>query len=184
MLGTLGALALAAVAAAGCASSQTSSFTTGAPRSGAARTTAAPTACSRIAVSLAGTQGATGHLELTFALRNASAVTCVLRGYAAAELLDAAGHALPLRVRHGHGFFPDTLPAPRPLALAPGSAAHVGVSFATNDEYAGDHTCRTAATALVRAPGWSGRRWDRVSLRRAPPVAPCGRELVVSPVHA
>jgi hypothetical protein len=121
-------------------------------------------------------------MELTVAVRNTSQTACELHGYPGARLLNGAGHALPLRVARGHGFFPDTESAPRPVSLAPGQRAHVGISFVTNNEYKGAHVCRTAAAALLAAPG-SGA-WQRVSLRTAPRISPCGSQLVVSPVHA
>ncbi len=184
------AVGLAAVALAGCGSSQTQtrstagSSTTGSgaspPSISAARHICAG---SQLAPSYAGTEGATGHLELTLALRNVSGRACLVRGYPGARLLDSSGHPLPLRVSRGHGFFPDTVPAPRAVALKPGSSAHFGISFVTNNEYARAHTCHTAAAAMTAGPG-SGSRWRRVSLRAAPRISPCGDQLVVSPVHA
>jgi hypothetical protein len=181
---------LAAVALAGCGSSQTSSTPAGsasttAQGANAPHVTGAHADCtsSQLALSYAGTEGATGHLELTLALRNVSGRACLVRGYPAARLLDRAGRALPLHVSRGHGFFPDTLPAPRTVALGPGTTAHFGISFVTNNEYAGARTCRTATTAMSAAPG-PGAHWQRVSLRSAPRISPCGDHLVVSPVHA
>lgn len=187
--GALWLSVLGAVALAGCGSSQTSSTPAGSATTtqsaGAPGVTSARADCagSQLALSYAGTEGASGHLELTLALRNVSGHACLLRGYPAARLLDRAGHPLPLHVSRGHGFFPDTLPAPRTIALKPGTTVHFGISFVTNNEYKGDRTCRTAATALSAAPG-PGVHWQRVSLRPAPRISPCGDQLVVSPVHA
>jgi hypothetical protein len=181
---------LAAVALAGCGSSQTSSTPAGAAATttrsaGAPPVTSARADCagSQLTLSYIGTQGATGHLELTLALRNVSGRACLVRGYPAARLLDRAGDALPLHVSRGHGFFPDTLRAPRTVALSPGATAHFGISFVTNNEYKGARTCRTAAMAMFAAPG-HGAHWERVSLRPAPRISPCGDQLVVSPIHA
>jgi len=183
---TAGAAALLALALAGCGSSQTSSSTTtssssAAPSAGASH---AATSCrpAQLALSYAGTEGATGHMELTLSVRNTSQTACQLRGYPGARLLNGAGRTLPLRVARGHGFFPDTDSAPRRVSLAPGERAHVGISFVTNNEYKGARTCRRAAAAMLAAPG-SGA-WQRVSLRTAPRISPCGDQLVVSPVHA
>jgi hypothetical protein len=137
---------------------------------------------SQLAVAYAGTQGATGHMEVTLALRNVSTSACRLRGYAEARLLDSTGRALPMRARRGHGFFPDTLRAPRFVSLSPGSRARFGISFVTNSEYAHAHVCRTAVAAMAAPPGAAGR-WERVSLRPAPRISPCGDLLVLSPVH-
>jgi hypothetical protein len=130
----------------------------------------------------AGTQGATGHLEVTVSLRNVSGRPCTVRGYPGARLLDASGHPLAIRVRDGGGFFPDSQSKPRQVKLVPGSRAVYGVSFVTNNEYAGARRCATAATLMSLAPGAS--EWKRVSLRGHPRVTPCGDAIVLSPVYA
>jgi hypothetical protein len=182
------AIGLAAMVLAGCGSSAT---TSSAGVSTPAQSTATPhsstggRACSssQLALSYAGTEGATGHLELTLALRNVSASPCLLQGYPEARLLDGAGRALPLHVSHGGGFFPDTMPAPRAVTVKPGASVHFGISFATNNEYKGARVCRTAKSAMSAAPG-TAAGWHRVSLGSAPQISPCGNQLVVSPVHA
>jgi hypothetical protein len=189
-------LAVVVIALGGCGSSQTSSQTSSQSSSSGSVTRTNPTApaaatatsCfgNQLALSYAGTQGATGHLELTVALRNISGTTCRIRGYPGARLVNGRGQVLPLRVKLGRGFFPDTMAAPRQIVLTPGATAHFGISFVTNNEYAGAHVCRTAAAALAVLPGWSavGRvPWRRVSLRGAPRISPCGNQLVVSPIH-
>lgn len=171
-------LAVAAVAA-GCGSSQTSSQT---GASAAASPGIAGCHGSQLTASYARSDGGTGHMELTIALHNVSRSACRVQGYPRAALLDGAGRRLPLHLRQGSGFFPDTRGAPHPVVMAPGGAAHFGIGFATNNEYAHAHVCRTAATALAGVPGAAG--WQRVSLSRAPRVSPCGSTLTVSPVHA
>lgn len=177
--------ALLALAAAGCGSSQTSSSTgaSAPPHSAGAPHAASGCSGSQLALSYSGTEGATGHLELRVAVRNVSQTPCQLRGYPGARLLDDAGSPLPLRVTRGHGFFPDTQSRPQPVALKPGASGHFGISFVTNNEYKDARICRTAAAAMLSAPG-SRPRWQRVSLRTAPRIAPCGHRLVISPVHA
>ncbi len=69
------------------------------------------------------------------------------------------------------------------MALKPGASAHFGISLVTNNEYKGARVCRTAAAAMLSAPG-SGAHWQRLSLRPGPRVAPCGNQVVVSPIHA
>ncbi len=179
-LATLAA-ALSAVALAACGSSQTRSTSSTSPR--ATAQTAAGHACagSQLAVSYAGSDGATGHVELTLALRNISDSPCAVRGYPGTRLLDRTGRVLPMRVSRGGGFFPDTRPTPRLVTLAPGASAHFGVSFVTNNEYAGAHACRTALTVMSAPPG-AGGHWQRVPLHQR--IEPCGDQLVVSPVHA
>ena len=178
------AAALLALALAGCGSSQTRSATSAAtpPHSaGAPHTTGC--AASQLTLSYSGTEGAMGHLEVHVAVRNRSQTACLLRGYPGARLLNGAGRALPLRVARGHGFFPDTESKPRAVSLTPGATAHFGLSLITNNEYKGARVCRTAAAAMLSAPG-SQAHWQRLSFRAGPRIAPCGNRVVVSPIHA
>jgi Protein of unknown function (DUF4232) len=181
------AVLLAGLALAACGSSQSTSSTSTA-RSGTTpkaptSTAQAPCAASQLRLSYVGTEGATGHLEVTLALHNTSARPCTLRGYPSARLLDKGGAALPLTIKRGGGFFPDTQRRAGPVVLKPGGRARFGVSFITNNEFAGAHVCRTAAAAMSSAPGAAGHWW-RLSLRGAPRISPCGNQLVVSPVYA
>ncbi len=185
------AVAILAVAGlAACGSSQTSSSspnsTTTSPRSGSLTGAAAGSACGarQLELSYSGIEGATGHLEVTVSLRNGSERACKLRGYPAARLLDAAGRTVPMRIRRGGGFFPDSQRQPRIVVLRPGRRARYGLSFATNNEYAGARHCFAVAALLARPPGSSS--WTRVRLTGGdrPRIAPCGRQLVVSPVYA
>jgi hypothetical protein len=131
-----------------------------------------------------GTQGATGHLEVTFALRNASGPMCTLRGYPGSRLLSAAGHTIATRLKRGGGFFPDTMSPPSRVLLAPSSSARFGLSFVTNSEYAGAHRCVRATALESVPPGGTGAL--RVSLTGGgvPRITPCGSQLVTSPVYA
>jgi hypothetical protein len=177
------AAALMALGLAACGSSQTRSQASGPPppqSAGAPHTTGC--AGSQLTLSYSGTEGATGHLELHVAVRNSSQTACLLRGYPGARLLDGTGRALPLRVGRRDGFFPDTESRPRPVALEPGASAHFGISLVTNNEYKGARVCRTAKAAMLSAPG-SRSHWQRLSLRPGPRIAPCGKQLVVSPIH-
>ena len=178
------AAALLTAALAGCGSSEPHSPTSA---STAPHSAGAPHAngCSgsQLSLSYSGTEGATGHLELHLAMRNTSRTACLVRGYPGARLLNAAGHPLPLHVGRRNGFFPDTQSKPRAISLKPGASAHFGISLVTNNEYKGARVCRTAKAALLSAPG-SRSPWQRVSLRSGPRIAPCGNQLVVSPVHA
>jgi hypothetical protein len=68
--------------------------------------------------------------------------------------------------------------------LQPGARARYGLSFATNNEYAGARHCSTAAALMSRAPGVA--EWARVRVGQGvgPKIAPCGPQLVLSPVYA
>ncbi len=173
---------LAALVLAACGSSQSSSSSSSRSTPGAVAQTH-PCAPSQLRLGYVGTNGATGHLELTLALRNASSRPCTLRGYPGARLLSRTGAALPLTIRRGGGFFPDSQRRARRVVLKPGGQARFGVSFVTNNEFAGARVCRTAAAAMSSAPGGGGHWWH-LSLRDAPKISPCGNRLVVSPVYA
>ena len=184
----LAATALA-VAAAGCGSSQTAtqrSTSSSTPGATVHRTTgrARNGACTpgQLVPAYVGTNGATGHMEVTIALRNRSGRPCRIAGYPGARLTGPGG-PLALRVAHGGGFFPDTGGRPRRILVAPGHSAHYGISFVTNNEYAGAHVCHVITGAASALPGHP-RTWQPVSLARAPRLAPCGTRIVVSPIHA
>ena len=89
-----------------------------------------------------------------------------------------------MRIHRGGGFFPDSRQRPRMVLLRPGRRAHYGLGFATNNEYAGARHCFAVAALVARPPGTSS--WTRVALAGGgrPRIAPCGRQLVVSPVYA
>ena len=177
------AAALLALALAGCGSSQSRSSTSAsAPPHSAGAPHTAGCSGSQLTLSYSGTEGATGHLELHVAVRNSSQTACLLRGYPGARLLNGAGRLLPLHVGRRDGFFPDTESQPRAVALTPGASAHFGISLVTNNEYKGARVCRTATAAMLSAPG-SRSHWQRLSLRAGPRIAPCGNQVVVSPIH-
>jgi len=198
LLGT--PVVLAALALTSCGSSQTTASSRAGSRASAstptspatpassasststgAAATAPECSSSQLRLAYAGTQGATGHLEVTFRFDNVSTRRCALRGHPNARLLGPTGKPLPMRVQWGDGFFPDIARTAGTVLVAPGGAARFGMSFAVNNEFAHAHVCRTAAAAMSTAPG--DPRWLRVDLPAAPVVRPCGDQLVVSPVR-
>ena len=119
-------------------------------------------------LSYSGTEGATGHLELTWRVRNNSAEPhASLRGYPGARLLDERGRALPLHVGRATGSSPIPQSRPRAVALKPGASARFGISLVTNNEYKGARVCRTAAAAMLVGAG--------VAIALAAAVSACGR---------
>jgi Protein of unknown function (DUF4232) len=148
-----------------------------------AQLAATPCASSQLTLTYTGTQGATGHLEATFALHNVSGRSCTLRGYPAAELLDAAGHTLTTRLKQGKGFFPDTLLAPRQVVLKPGGGAQFGLGFADNNEYVGGRPCPSAAWLKTVPPHAAGALRVALTGGEHPRFAPCGGQLVASPIY-
>lgn len=106
--------------------------------------------------SFLGQQGAAGHGELGFALRNASGQSCHTVGFPGVQFLSTGGAPLPTHsVRTTHDLFGSA-----PLAgldLAPGASAsfRLGVGHGL----ASSAGCATAATLAVIAPD------DMVTLR-------------------
>jgi hypothetical protein len=77
---------------------------------------------SKLALSFLGQQGATGHGELGFSLRNTSNANCRSFGYPGVLFLDGAGRPLPtVSTRTTHDFFGQA-PAVS-LIIAPGGTA-------------------------------------------------------------
>jgi hypothetical protein len=129
-----------ALASCGGSSSKSVSSATGSPSAQTtATTTATPTqtvtqstpfapagtarcVASKLALSFLGQQGATGHGELGFSLRNTSKANCHTFGYPGVVFLDQAGQPLPtVSTRTTHDFFGQA-PA-EPLIIAPGGIA-------------------------------------------------------------
>ena len=89
----------------------------------ASTTTAGPPPCraAGMALSFLGGQGATGHGELGFALRNTGSQTCSTYGYPGVQFLDKSGQPLPTIPTHTTQDFFGTLPETA-LTVAPGSS--------------------------------------------------------------
>lgn len=102
-----------------------------------------------LALSFLGQQGATGHGELGFALRNTGSAGCSTIGYPGVQFLDRAGGALPtMPTRTTSDFFGHT--SLHRLTLAPGQSAsfRLGVTHG-----AGSTTgCTTTYGVQVIAP--------------------------------
>jgi hypothetical protein len=99
--------------------------TTPAPTTSTAAAANPPTphcVAAQLALSYLGGQGATGHGELGFALRNTSSKTCVAFGYPGVLFLDRAGSPLPTNPIHTTTDFFGTA-SNHPLALGPGDQA-------------------------------------------------------------
>ena len=99
---------------------QTSTTQTTPTSTGSASTSTACTAAD-LALSFLGGQGATGHGELGFELRNISSSTCHTYGYPGVQFLDRAGKALPTdSTRTTQDFF-GSVPEKK-LEVAPGQS--------------------------------------------------------------
>ncbi len=83
-----------------------------------------PPAClaAGLALRFLGQQGATGHGELGFALRNTGSATCRTFGYPGVQFLDASGGRLPTRSQRTTDDFFGHVPVVE-IVLAPGASA-------------------------------------------------------------
>lgn len=98
-----------------------------------------------------GVSEATGQNTIDVAFVNSSASTCVLDGYPAPTVVDAAGSQLPFSISHA-GDQMTTSAAPSPVYLAPGSAAWVRLN-----KYRCDITTTDTGTSIVfRLPAAPG----------------------------
>jgi hypothetical protein len=131
-----------------------------------------------LALSFLGGNGATGHAELGFALRNTSSHGCRTGGYPGVQFLDAAGDPLPTHPDHTTSdFFGHT--TLRELTVAPGAT----VSFRLGVSHVGaggsNAGCVTAKSVQVIAPN------DTATMRVtvAGGIAECGGTVTVSPLQ-
>ena len=102
-----------------------------------------------LSLSYLGGQGATGHGELGFALKNTGSSACATGGYPGIQFLAADGSALPTTPQHTTDDFFGHLPL-APLTLQPGQT----VSFRLGVSHGGGSSsaCSTAAALQVIAP--------------------------------
>jgi hypothetical protein len=124
--------------------SATATTTTGTASAGAQAC-----AASDLALTFLGQQGATGHGELGFVLRNTGSSPCRTVGYPGIQFLDKAGATLPTNsTRTTHDFSGSTQLAP--LVIAPGASAsfRVVVTHGINSTKG----CTTAAALQVIPP--------------------------------
>ncbi|HLI59242.1 MAG TPA: DUF4232 domain-containing protein [Solirubrobacteraceae bacterium] len=162
--------------------SATSSATTTTSSTPTTRTPPQPAGTQCVAADLApsfiGGNGATGHAELGFALRNTSSHGCRTGGYPGIQFLDAAGRPLPTHPIHTTSdFFGHTLL--RELTVAPG----VTVSFRLGVSHLGaggsNAGCVTAKVLQVIAPNDTATM--RVPLRGG--ISECAGKVTVSPIQ-
>jgi Domain of unknown function (DUF4232) len=128
--------------------------TTASPGTTTAQTSATstgPAQCraANLSLSYLGGQGATGHGELGFALRNTSSQTCSTYGYPGIQFLDQTDHPLPTIPTHTTQDYFGSLPKD-PLTVAPGAT----VSFRLGVTHGATSTagCTTAYGVQVIPP--------------------------------
>jgi hypothetical protein len=133
---------------------------------------------SDLALSFLGGQGATGHGELGFALKNTGSDPCPTGGYPGVLFLDRNGHGLPTRPTHTtDDFFGHTTLGT--LHLAPGATASFRLGVTHVGTGGSDKGCATAAGLQVIAPN------DTATMRVtvAGGIAECGGTVTVSPLQ-
>jgi len=133
-------------------SASTTTVTTTTPATSTSTSTVAGTpACvaSMLALSSLGGNGATGHIELGFALRNTSSTACHTYGYPGILFLGAGGQPLTTNTtRTTHDFF-GSLPLAA-LTVAPGQ--EVSFRIGTSDVTGSGPSCTTANGLQVIPP--------------------------------
>lgn len=140
-------------ASASTSASATASATTSATTSasGTATPTGGPGECraAQLVLIYLGGQGATGHGDLGFALRNKGAAACHTYGYPGIQFLDRSGRPLPTQPTHSTQDFFGRSPL-RALSVAPGDS----VSFRLDVSHGGGSPgrCPSAAALQVIPP--------------------------------
>jgi hypothetical protein len=133
-------------------SSSTSSTASGTSTTDASSSSAGgppPCRASGLALSFLGQQGATGHGELGFALRNTGSASCATVGYPGVQFLDRGGAPLPTTPDHTTDDFFGHSPE-HPLVVGPGQS----VSFRLGVTHGAASTkgCTTAYGLQAIAP--------------------------------
>jgi hypothetical protein len=132
-------------------STATTTVTTTPTTSSSTSTVAGTPACvaSMLALSSLGGNGATGHIELGFALRNTSSGACHTYGYPGILFLGAGGQPLTTNTtRTTHDFF-GSLPL---AALTVAAGQEVSFRVGTSDVTGSGPSCTTAHALQVIAP--------------------------------
>jgi hypothetical protein len=130
---------------------------------GQTKTESGPPPCraAGLALSFLGQQGATGHGELGFALRNTGAASCTTIGYPGVQFLDQGGRALPTTPSHTTEDFFGRTPE---TALTVGPGQSVSFRLGVTHGAGSSAGCTTAyglqviapndtATLIVKIPG-------------------------------
>jgi hypothetical protein len=136
-----------------------------------------------LALSSTGSQGAAGHLEVAFALRNLAGHGCTVRGYPRVVLLDSQRRRQAVGVIDGSGFFPDTQLRPRSVVVPPGGSALFSLSFVDAAELARG-ACVTTTWLEITPPGDAKALEIAAAGGNVSRFAPCGGRLYASPVYA
>lgn len=169
-------------AAPGASPARGAASPTPAPGGGSTPAAAGPSRChvSQLAVSYVTSEGAAGHIILTFHMANSSSTMCWIYGFVGMQMLDGGGGQIPTRVVRNGGFFLNQ-PGPSQFDLSPGQAGTFLVAFG-DVPVGSETTCSPAAQLIVTPPD----EFDHVTLKvQGWSLAPCNAgELDVTPVRA
>jgi hypothetical protein len=140
--------------------------------------------CSKnqVEVTAKGMGAALGHVGVLFTLRNVSSASCRLDGYPGMLLLGSEGQALTTNVvRAVNGSYLILKVVPHPVALPPGVTASFDLEYGDNPGGAQatepySQACPSATSTEVTLPNATDH--SVVPVR----IAPCGGQLLVSPV--
>lgn len=126
-----------------------------------------------------GSEGAAGHIILTFRVANTAPTSCWLYGFVGMQMLDAAGRNLPTRVVRNGGLFSNQS-GPTQFTLQPAQAASFLVAFG-EVPVGSETTCPQAAQLVLTPPD----EFDHMTLTvKGWPLSPCNAgELDVAPVR-
>lgn len=116
-----------------------------------------------------------GNVAVTYSFTNISSETCSLRGFPNAQLLDASKRPLPIQVLQQTSSIIFNVPI-QTVVLAPQASAYFIVEWA--DEASAGQTCPSGSYLSISPP--LSAHWFAV----AATIAPCGKQLTVSPVEA
>jgi uncharacterized protein DUF4232 len=156
--------------------STASTTPTGKPAAPARLATCTP---AQLRLRVVSSQGATGHLETTFAFRNSSGTRCRLFGFPGARMLSATRRPLRTIVERGDGFFS----FPRhgtEVVLQPGGSARFSLGWSDNNAQGGSPaTCPRADRLEVTPP--NDYSFLEISVRSLY-FAPCDGRITASPV--
>jgi hypothetical protein len=131
-----------------------------------------------LSLSFLGGNGATGHAELGFALRNTSNASCRTGGYPGVLFLDAAGQGLTTRPEHTTSdFFGQT--TLRELTVAPGATVSFRLGVSHVGSGGSDAGCVTAKGLQVIPPNDTAT----VRVMVSDGLSECDGTVTVSPIQ-
>lgn len=137
----------------------------------------APCAASQLTLTATPEGAASGHVVTLYHFTNASGVTCSLRGYPNARLLDAQGQSLPIKVEQvAQAYTWKTTPVTT-IALAPGGSAWFRAQTSDMTIQSGV-TCPVAAQTIITPPGMTTGFTSSINL------STCDGVVYISPLVA